>query len=224
MSRIQVEFFGTGYEIGCYVVDDEILDQLLNATEADALYEANPISLVRDIGKSYTLIANGFDFLSNSYECKVIIDGNETNILKFGFYYQGEPYDDYFDTPREVTLIADEERSDILGERFPLLEEEYLILEVIEMKAATLSTVFETDNDATVADLQIIVMDLDAPTDLSKATYHKGLLQAMDYDIRAISCFDKRYDLELNIIKSYASSFYLVKRNQQGEWESEYLS
>lgn len=224
MSKIEVEFFGKGYEIGCYVVDDEILDQLLNASKEDALYEDNPISLVRDIGKNFTLIANGFDLLSDTFECKVTVDGNETNIQKFGFYYKDEPFEECFDTPREETLIADEEKSEVLGEQFSLSKGESLIVEVIDMKGATLSTAFETTNDASVSDLEIIVMDLDVPTDLSRATYDQGLLQAMDFDIRAISCFDQRYDLELDIINSYPSSFYLVKRNEQGEWEFEYLA
>ena len=223
MSKIKVEFSGTGYQVGCYVVNDEILDQLMSATEEDALYEDNPFSLIRDIGEKYTLVANGFELQGDTYQCRVNIDSEETEIVKFGTFYNSEPYDEQFDTPRELTLFAEEEKYEILGKDFILAKNEGLIVEVIDMKEANLFTYFETSLHATVNDLEIIVMDLDMNNDLSLATYGQGLLQGMDKDIRAISCFGQNYDLELEIINSYPSSFYHVKRNKLGEWESEYL-
>ena len=223
VNKIEIEFSGAGYQVACYVVDEEALKIILNATEEDALYEDNPISVVKDLSKKYIPVANGFDLLSRTFDCSLTINDTPIEIKEIGALYEGDQFEEMFETPRDKTLLAFSETFDSLGEDCKFNKTDKLIIEVIDMKLANLFGSFETNDPVQLEDLKIGIIDLDAPTELSRATYALGLLQSMDMDIKSIIFNDEEHELELRIIDSYASSFYLVQKNNSGDWESEYL-
>ena len=221
--NVSVKFTGSVYNISCFIIDKAILEDLMSASPEDALFEENPISLVHELAKDHHLIANGFDVTGN-FESLVTINDNEVIIESTGHLYEGESFEDVFDSPKDLTLFAEDKNIKALGENFLISAEDMLIIEVIDTKYSTLSTNFSTDKNISIQDIRLCCVDLDVDTQLSRAIYDQGLAQGIDLDIREIEFDGIRYALELNILNSYASSFYLVERNGAGEWTSKFLS
>ena len=58
--KLSLKISGPAYRVTCYVIDEEILQELRDATIEDAVYEDNPISLVANIALRSEIVANGF--------------------------------------------------------------------------------------------------------------------------------------------------------------------
>ena len=203
--NVSVKFSGSVYNISCYIIDKDILMELMSASPEEALFEENPMSLVRELAKDYHLIANGFDITGN-FEAVITIDDNQVIIESTGHLYDGCSFDEVFNSPEDSTLFAEDKHIRDLGENLTLSAEDKLIIEVIDTKYSTLSTDFSTDKNISIKDIRLCCVDLDVDTALSRAIYEQGLTQGIDVDIREIECDGIRYDLDLEILNSYPSS------------------
>lgn len=223
-NKISIELRGSGIRVSAYVIDSKILKKIKEANEKDALYEDNPISVVRNLAKRAFQIAGGFCIYSaDDLTCKVKINNKKTVIKKIGLLYDGCDYKEEFSTPRNKTLIAREENSEPLGEKENIGKNEILVVEVEEMKLAQMSANFEVDQPISVSELEIGLVDLDVDTELSRAVYPNGILQGMEKDIKWIIYDNTKHEFECEILSGYSSTFYLVRRNSRGEWVSEYF-
>ena len=75
-----------------------------------------------------------------------------------------------------------------------------------------------------VQDIELGLVDLDADTDISHATYDLGLLNGMEQDIRYVLVNGEKYDFDMEVLNSYSSDFYLVRKSKNGAWTKEWLS
>jgi hypothetical protein len=218
---INISFAGAGYRVSAYLIDKDILDTLHNATLDEALYEDNPYSLVGNIAKSYHLVANGF-CIDAVNKCILKTPGGESCVDNFGILYNGYEYDELFESPRDVTLIAKESKILSLEPDLKIKKDDLLIVEVIDMKQATYSVAFKANNFK-FENLELGLVDLDCDTDLSKATYDVGLLKGMEKDIRSVIYDGTVYSFDLEILNSYPSTFYLLTKDSSGGFECEFL-
>jgi hypothetical protein len=218
---INISFTGAGYRVSAYLIDKNILDTLRNATPDEALYEDNPYSLVGNIAKSHHLVANGF-CIDAKNKCILKTSGGELCIDNMGILYDGEEYDELFNTPKTSTLIAKESNILSLEPDLKLDRNDMLIVEVIDIKKATYSASFKANNFK-FENLELGLVNLDCETDLSKATYDVGLLKGMEKDIRSILYNGKEYSFDLDILNSYPSTFYLLSKDSGGVFECEFL-
>ena len=59
-SHVSVKISGPAFRVTAYVINSKILKQLQSATEEDALYEDNPLSVVGNLALRSMRVANGF--------------------------------------------------------------------------------------------------------------------------------------------------------------------
>jgi len=218
---INLSFIGAGYRVCAYLIDEDILDTLRKASLDEALYEENPYSLVGNIAKSHYLVANGF-CIDAVYKCNLKTPDGDLCVENIGILYSGFKYDELFESPRDVTLIADESKILDLEPDLKINKGDMLIVEVIDMKLATYSAAFKT-NKFKIENLELGLVDLDCDTDLSKATYDVGLLRGMEKDIRSVFHNGVKHSFELEILNSYPSTFYLLLKDSSGRFECEFL-
>jgi len=220
-EMINISFIGGGYRVSAYLIDKDILDTLRNATPDEALYEDNPYSLVGNLAKSHHLVANGF-CIDAKNKCILKTPGGELCIDNMGILYDGEEYDELFNTPKASTLIAKESNILSLEPDLKLDRNDMLIVEVIDIKKAAYSVSFKANNFK-FENLELGLIDLDCDSDLSKATYDVGLLKGMEKDIRSVIYDGTIYSFDLEILNSYPSTFYLLTKDSNGGFECEFL-
>jgi len=218
---INLSFTGAGYRVSAYLIDEGILDTLRNASPDEALYEENPYSLVGNIAKSHYLVANGF-CIDAANKCILKTPDGEFFVENKGILYNGYKYDELFESPRDVTLVAEESKILNLEPDLIIKKGDMLMVEVIDMKLATYSATFKT-NKFKFENLELGLVDLDCDTDLSKATYDVGLLKGMEKDIRCVFYNGIDYGFDLEILNSYPSAFYLISKDSNGEFECEFM-
>jgi hypothetical protein len=222
--KVILKITGPSLRVTSYVIDEEILERLMNATIDDALYEDNPISLVGNISLRSRVVAEGFCIhKTKDIEFELLIDNVVCNIEAVGFLPEGEDYAEFFDTPSSTTLIAREENIELLGEGFDLADNEMLVVEVEDIKYAQMTFVIESPVKISVQDIELGLVDLDVDSDLSRATYDLGLLNGMESDIRYAVVKNEKYLFDMEVLNSYSSDFYLVKKID-GVWTKEWLS
>ena len=74
-NKIEVKLRGSGYKVSAFLINQSILKILKNASISEALYEDNPISLVKNIAKDYFFVTKGFDIdPARDLECTVSIN------------------------------------------------------------------------------------------------------------------------------------------------------
>jgi hypothetical protein len=222
--KVILKITGPSLRVTSYVINEEILEQLMNATIDDALYEDNPISLVGNISLRSDEVAEGFCiYKQKGVEYELLINNVKHKIKAAGLLNEGCDFHDCFETDRNETLIAREENNELLCDGFDLADDEMLVVEVEDIKYAEMTFVIESPVKLSVQDIELGLVDLDAGSDLSRATYNLGLLNGMECDIRYVLVNGKKYNFDMDVISSYSSDFYLVKKTD-GVWKSEYLS
>ncbi len=215
---------GPTHNVTSYVINKEILKQLQDATIDDALYEDNPISLVGNISLRSRVVAEGFCiYKTKDLEFELLIDNVMCNIKAVGLLYEGYDFEDEFESVRNETLVAREENIELWGEGFDLADNEMLVVEVEDIKYAQMTFDIESPVKISVQDIELGLVDLDADSDLFRATYHLGLLNGMEKDIRYVLVNGKKYNFDMDVISSYSSDFYLVRKTD-GVWIKEWLS
>jgi hypothetical protein len=221
-TNITICLQGRGYNVKAYILGTRELKRLLSATKVDAIYEDNPYSLVGMLSPTAETVTLGFDPARCSLYStwvqtdarKVIIDdlifdnGDDDHLLSFN---------------PESHLVVREDASLALGRDLTLKKNQVVVLETINFRDATLSTSFEAKSDFKLADIELIAANLDVPFELARASYDLGLLDGMDQDIRKVRYASIDYTLELEIMNSAQSFFYLCQRSTDGEWSSEFL-
>ena len=211
--KVILKITGPSLRVTSYVVNEEILEQLMNATIDDALYEDNPISLVGNISLRSDEVAEGFCIYKTKHlEFELLINKVKQNIKAVGLLYEGCNFDDEFESERNETLIAREENIELLGQGFDLADNEMLVVEVEDIKYAEMTFVIESPAQLSVEDIELGLVDLDVDSDLSRATYHLRLLNGMEKDIRYVLVNGKKYNFDMDVISNYSSDFYLVKK------------
>jgi hypothetical protein len=222
--KVILKICGPTHRATSYVINKEILKQLQDATIDDALYEDNPISLVGNISLRSRVVAEGFCiYKTKDLEFELLINNIKHKIKAVGSLYEGCDFEDEFESERKETLIAREENNELLGDGFDLADNEMLVVEVEDIKYAEMTFVIESPVKLSVQDIELGLVNLDADSDLSRATYDLGLLNGMECDIRYVLVNGKKYSFDMDVISSYSSDFYLVKKTD-GVWKSEYLS
>jgi hypothetical protein len=222
--KVILKITGPSLRVTSYVINEEILERLMNSTIDDALYEDNPISLVGNISLRSYEVAEGFCIhKTKDLEFELLINNIKHKIKAVGSLYEGCDFEDEFESERKETLIAREENNELLGDGFDLADNEMLVVEVEDIKYAEMTFVIESPVKLSVQDIELGLVNLDADSDLSRATYDLGLLNGMECDIRYVLVNGKKYSFDMDVISSYSSDFYLVKKTD-GVWKSEYLS
>ena len=215
---------GAGCRITAYFIDESILDELRNTPTSKALFENNPFSLVGNLATHVIRIAQGFCiYKSEEKSCRVNIDDKLINIEQVGYLDDGYAYEEVFTTSLERTLVAHYQDVEPLQEDKPLKPNQLLIIELEEFKLGELSSYFTSREPIEVEDLKIGLIDLDFDTELSRATYQLGLTVDLEKDIRFLIYKGQRYDFELEILNGYSSTFYLARRESNGNWVSKFL-
>jgi hypothetical protein len=224
MRKINVKLClqGRGHNVKAYTLGPKELKRLLSATEADAIYEDNPYSLVGMLSTNAETVTLGLDpARCSSYSMTVEVDSKR--VIIDGLVFDSGDADDLLSFNPESQLIVREDALLALGKDFRLKKNQVVVLETINLRDATLSTSFQVTSDFKVADVALVAANLDAPFELARASYDLGLLDGMDQDIRKVRHASVDHDLELEIINSSQSSFYLCRRSEDGEWSSEFL-
>ena len=223
--KLSLKISGPAYRVTCYVIDEEILQELRDATIEDAVYEDNPISLVANIALRSEIVANGFCVhKSGDFKCEVFIDNEGSSIEGVGFLCEGDVFEEDFQTERNATLIGREENVEFLGEGFSLAHNEMFVVEVEGINYAEMTFDIDSPFQLSVQDIELGLVDLDADTDISHATYDLGLLNGMEQDIRYVLVNGEKYDFDMEVLNSYSSDFYLVRKSKNGAWTKEWLS
>ena len=222
--KLSLKISGPAYRVTCYVIDEEILQELRDATIEDAVYEDNPISLVAKIALRSEVVTHGFCVQkSGDFKCEVFIDNEGSSIEVVGFLCEGDVFEEDFQT-ENATLIGREENVEFLGEGFSLADNEMFVVEVEDIKYAEMTFDIDSPFQLSVQDIELGLVDLDVDTDISHATYHLGLVEGMEKDIRYVLVNGKKYDFDMEVLNSYSSDFYLVRKSQNGAWTKEWLS
>ena len=90
-SRVTVKISGPAFRVTAYVVNSKILKKLQSATEDDALYEDEPLSIVGNIALRAIRVANGFCIDNvDDFKFEVQIDGEFQEVFKSWFNRQGK--------------------------------------------------------------------------------------------------------------------------------------
>jgi hypothetical protein len=218
-TRVSLKISGPAFRVTAYVIDSKILKQLQSATEEDALYEDNPLSVVGNLALRSMRVANGFCIESaDDFEVEVQIDDESQEIEEIGILSDGCEFHEEFDSDIEKTLIAREENHEPVGGEFPLEKNEMLVLEFEEIKLGEMSFSFEAARDVTLENIELGLVSLDVDSHISQATYELGLLNGMEKDIRYVIHDGHKYEFDMDVLSGYASRFMLVKRNKDGNW------
>lgn len=218
--RISIQ--GRGHYVKAYVLGRKELNKLLSATEADSIYEDNPYSVVGMLCPSVETVTLGFDpARRRMYRCR--IEHNKSQLMIDDLVFDSGDGVDLSSFDPESQLIVKEDPLLALGRGVNLRKSHVLVIEVIHLRDAILSTSVEVSASFRLADLQLIAANLDAPFDLARATYDLGLLDGMDQDIRAVRYGSADHLFELEVLNSSQSSFYLCRRSNDGQWLSEFL-
>lgn len=218
-SHVSVKISGPAFRVTAYVINSKILKQLQSATEEDALYEDNPLSVVGNLALRSMRVANGFCIDSvDDFDVEVQIDEEPQEIEEIGILSEGCEFHEEFDSDREKTLIARYENCEPVGENFPIDKNEMIVLEFEEVKLGEMACSFGAAKDVTLEDIEFGLVDLDVVSQISQATYELGLLNGMEKDIRYVIVDGQKYEFDMDVLSGYASRFMLVKRNKDGNW------
>ncbi len=218
-TQVSVKISGPAFRVTAYVINSKILKQLQSATEEDALYEDNPLSVVGNLALRSMRVANGFCIHNaDCFDVEVLIGGKPMKIERIGMLLEGCEFHEEFDSDIDKTLIGKSENREPLGASFPLAKNEMLVLEIEDIKLGELSCDFEVINEVAVKDLELGLVALDAESVISDATYRLRLLNNMEEDIRSINFNNQKHDFHMNVLSGYCSDFVLVKRNSCGDW------
>lgn len=224
VHKALVTLRGAGCRITAYFIDETILEELKNTPISKALFEDNPFSLVGNLATHVIRISQGFCiYKSEGQSCRVNIDDKLINIEQVGYLDDGYAYQEVFKTSPERTLVAHYQDVEPLQEDKPLKPNQLLIIELEDFKLGELSSYFTSREPIEVEDLKLGLIDLDFDTELSRATYQLGLTVDLEKDIRFLIYNGQKYDFELEILNGYSSTFYLVRRENDGTWISKYL-
>ncbi len=221
-TNVKVCLQGRGHSVKAYTLGPKELKRLLSATEADAIYEDNPYSLVGMLSPSAEAVTLGFD-PARCASYSMWVEVNSKRVTLDDLVFDSGDDDDLATFRPESQLIVREDALLALGRDFKLKKNQAVVIEVINLRDATLSTSFQVASDFKLADITLIAANLDAPFELARASYDLGLLDGMDQDIRKVRYASVDHDLELEIINSSQSSFYLCQRSEDGEWSSDFL-
>jgi hypothetical protein len=218
-TQVSVKISGPAFRVTAYVIDSKILKQLQSATEEDALYEDNPLTVVGNLALRSIRVANGFCMDGvGDFKVEVLLGDESQEIEEIGTLYDGCEFHEEFDSDIEKTLIAREENDEPVGEEFPIAKNEMLVLEFEEIKLGEIACSFDAARDVTLEDLELGLVDLDVDSHISQATYELGLLNGMEKDIRYVIVDGQKYEFDMDVLSGYASRFMLVKRNKDGNW------
>ena len=218
-TQVSVKISGPAFRVTAYVINSKILKQLQSATEEDALYEDNPLSVVGNLALRSMRVANGYCLGSvDDFKFKVQIDDEPQEIEEIGILSEGCEFHEEFDSDIEKTLIARYENCEPVGKDFPLGKNEMLVLEFEEVKLGEMVCSFDAARDITLVDIELGLVDLDVVSQISQATYELGLLNGMEKDIRYVIVDGEKYEFDMDVLNGYASRFILVKRSKDGNW------
>lgn len=221
-STVRVCIQGRGHHVKAYVLGQKDLKRLLSATDADAIYEDNPYSVVGMLSPYAHAVTLGFDpSRSGLFNCWVEI-GSDKRVIEDIVFDSGDA-DGLESFDEGSQLIVREDVRLELGRDVKLKKSQVLVFETISLRNAILSVEFEAVGDFELKEIQLKAANLDVPFDLARASYDLGLLDGMDQDIRSVSYKDKDYSFDLEIINSTQSSFHLCRRSDDGDWVAEFL-
>jgi len=218
-TQVSLKISGPAFRVTAYVINSKLLKQLQSATEEDALYEDNPLSVVGNLALRSMRVANGFCIDSvDNLKIEVQINGEPQAVEEIGILSDGCEFHEEFDSDIEKTLIARYENCEPVGENFPIEKNEMLVLEFEEIKLGEMACSFDTDRDITMEDIELGLVDLDVVSLVSQATYELGLMNGMEKDIRYVIFDGQKYEFDMDVLSGYASRFMLAKRNKEGNW------
>jgi hypothetical protein len=224
-TSISIYIEGPAYKVTAYVINNKILKEIEGASDEDALYEGNKYSLVSDMALDAIRVSEGFCiYESDNLEWSVTINEKEVGVNKVCYLNEGVEYAEEFDVPRNQSLVASFEDDEWLGADLKLKRGQMFMVEVEDVKLLRASVEIEVAGEINLEDLRLGVVDLDVLTDVSSATYLTGILNGMEKDVRYLMCGGVRYEFEFEVLNSYPSRFYSVRKTKVAHvWEEKYL-
>lgn len=215
----QVTLRGRGSRITAHYIDDQILKAIKKMDGREALYEGNKFSNVVNLAIHSKRVLNGFCIYQNDdFKCNVVIDNIECKIDEIGILEDGCDFSECFSGSPDSTLAAPLELSEPLEFDSNIESNYFFIIEVEEFTLGELVASFSSKNKIAVDEIKLGLIDLDVDSELSEVTYQIGLTGDSETSIKYVIHNGVHHELDLAIENGYASKFYLVKRNESGNW------
>ncbi len=213
--KVEVKITGSGTNAFLYVFGDDVLDRLYENTKSEE--PMHPLDVLVENDIEAINICYGIDVVDAESDVVIIIDGEEFKVDGVeNLSYLDDEDDDYEDTIKNK-LLYDEDNIFPLDGVIP--EGIHAIVVIERCKEANAIIEFEADELITVDDIRVNLTDLDVNTDFSLATYHLGLLEGMELNLKSISYKGIEYPFWISGEEIARENLYFVARNDDGDFE-----
>lgn len=218
----KIHISGKGYQIYAYLISQEILKKIRQGIADEIPFDETPLENLMEHSIDYHIITSGLSIEHPDVKCYVDIDGKIHNIEKIGIWQTETDFEECFENERNKVLVAKEEKILRMGENFKIDKDSIIIIESIEIKKVNYQSLISDQDEIRVENIEAILFDLDSGTPLSELTYEKGLLSGLENDLSHFIYKNEEIDVEVEIISSYRSHFYLIY-NENGNWINEHI-
>jgi hypothetical protein len=178
--QVEIEIIGSGTQVTLYVIDDVALNKLIENSESDEKLEYYEILDSVD-GVECHHICTGIDLIDGEPIMKFTIDGNTSDINDVLYLSN---LDEEEIAGIENCFVYDDENIKDLEGSIPIGM--YAIVVAERFKGGVLETSFETDTPIKPHDLRLEFIDLDGPSDFSTCSYHLGISDSLQCDLRSV--------------------------------------
>jgi len=198
-----------------YVFDDSVLDLLIANSKSDD--PAHCLDVLIENGSYGESICYGINATEEDPEVVLTIDGEETALDGLAdIRYFGEDDEEYEERTKGKLLYGDENVFPLMGD-IPEGMHAVVVIEYCRWVDAIAS--FESDNPVAVQDLRINLTDLDVDSNYSDVTYHLGLLDGMEFNLKSISYGGNEYEFSIYGEEIKSEDVYLIERVSDNEFE-----
>jgi hypothetical protein len=217
--RIQVTISGSGNNTFIYIINKEVLQLLLaNSRSKDPIH---PLEILEDnevIGEN---ICYGINVIDNIPSINIDIDGNSIQLdgLLDASDFEDGDYQDKVITENNLLYCA-ENVSNLKGD---IPEEMAAVVVNEKCKGADAIAEFEIDSLFDMNNIRLNLIDLDTSSDYSEATYHLGLLEGMEMNLKSIIYGTKEFAFLVSNEDIVNQEIYIVQKNADGEFISRRL-
>jgi len=214
--KIQVTISGYGNNTFIYNINKDILQLLLaNSKSKDRI---NPLDILEDSCVISENICYGINVIDNAPWIIINIDGNSVQLdgLLDASDFEDSDYQDKEITENNLLYFADNV-SNLNGD----IPESMVAVVVNEKcKGADAISEFEIDSLFDMNNIRLNLIDLDTSSDYSEATYHLGLLEGMEMNLKSISYGGKEFAFSVVNEDIVSQEIYIVQKNTDGEFTS----
>lgn len=213
--KVEVKISGSGVNAFLYIFNDDVLNQLHKNSKSEE--PMNPLDVLGDNKIEAINICFGIDVVDSDSEVAITIDGEEFKVDGVENLVCLDDQDEDYEDAINNKLLYDEENISPLNGAIP--EGMHSIVVIEKCKGADAIATFEADEIITVDDLRVNLIDLDVNTDFSLATYHLGLLEGMELNLKSITCKGTEYPFWITGEEISCENLYFVARNEDGDFE-----